>query len=52
MATRCRTEAMRAAMNQDDLQHKRARAVRTAWVLAVVAAAIFVGFILTGITGR
>ena len=41
-----------ADANRDDLQRRRASAVKTAWILGVVAALIFAGFILTGITGR
>lgn len=38
-------------MTHRDLKERRARAVRTAWVLAVVAAAIFIAFILSGVLG-
>ncbi len=36
---------------QDSISNKRKRAVRTAWVLAVIAALIFVAFILSGVLG-
>jgi len=43
-------------MNDDvqshELQQKRARAVRTAWVLGFIAVAIFVTFIGSAIFGR
>jgi hypothetical protein len=38
-------------MQQDELRQRRSRAVRTAWVLALVAALIFVAFILSGVLG-
>ena len=34
---------------QDDIRKKRSRAVKTAWVLALVAVSIFVAFILSGV---
>ena len=36
---------------RDDISERRGRAVRTAWMLAVVAAAIFIAFILSGVLG-
>jgi hypothetical protein len=36
---------------QDNIEARRKRAVRTAWVLALVAALIFVAFILSGVLG-
>lgn len=39
------------AAPQDNLQKRRKRAVRTALVLAAVAVAVFVAFLLTGILG-
>ena len=43
-------------MNDDlqsqELQQKRARAVRTAWVLGFIAVAIFVTFIGSAVFGR
>jgi hypothetical protein len=33
----------------DNIKHRRSRAVKTAWALAFVAAAIFVTFILSGV---
>jgi hypothetical protein len=38
-------------MSPDDMQARRSRAVKTAWVLAVVAALIFIAFILSGVLG-
>jgi len=35
----------------DNIDNRRKRAVRTAWLLALVAAAIFVAFILSGVRG-
>jgi hypothetical protein len=35
--------------NQTELQNQRARAVRTAWALALLASLIFVAFILSGV---
>lgn len=40
-----------AATSNDTLQGRRKRAVRTALVLAAVAVAVFVAFMLTGILG-
>ena len=36
---------------RDDIRERRSRAVKTAWVLAAVAAAVFTAFLLTGILG-
>jgi hypothetical protein len=33
----------------DRLAHRRSRVIRTAWVLAAIAALIFIGFILSGV---
>jgi hypothetical protein len=38
-------------MSPDDMQARRNRAVKTAWVLAVIAALIFIAFILSGVLG-
>jgi len=35
-----------------DVQQRRSRAVRTAWVLAAVAGLIFTAFILSGVLGN
>jgi hypothetical protein len=35
----------------DDIQERRKRAVRTAWLLAFVAAIFFIAFILSGVLG-
>jgi hypothetical protein len=35
--------------SRDELVQRRARAVRTAWMLAAVAVLIFIGFILSGV---
>jgi len=35
----------------DNTEDRRKRAVRTAWLLAFVAAAIFIAFILSGVLG-
>lgn len=40
-----------AADPQDDYRGRRKRAVRTALLLAAVAVAVFVAFLLTGIYG-
>ncbi|HKJ15923.1 MAG TPA: hypothetical protein VJ984_01060 [Xanthomonadales bacterium] len=37
---------------QREIRSRRTRAVRTAWILAVVALAIFVAFILSGVLGE
>jgi len=39
------------AMNQQDIREQRSRAVKTAWVLAAIAALIFISFILSGVLG-
>jgi hypothetical protein len=36
-------------VNRDELATRRSRAVRTAWLLAAVAAMIFVAFVLSGV---
>ena len=36
----------------DELKHKRAQAVKTAWVLGIIAMAIFATFIGSAIIGR
>ena len=36
----------------DELQHKRAQAVKTAWVLGIIAMAIFATFIGSAVIGR
>ncbi len=38
-----------AGIEDEDIQERRKRAVRTAWLLAFVAAVIFVAFILSGV---
>ena len=43
---------MASTMTDDDLSARRARARRTAWVLAAVAAVIFATFVLSGVLGR
>jgi len=35
-----------------DIEQRRARAVRTAWVLAVVVVMIFTAFVLSGVLGN
>jgi hypothetical protein len=40
---------MTMVSHQPGMQQQRAKAVITAWVLAVIAVAIFVGFILSGV---
>lgn len=42
---------MMSGTQQDDMQAKRKRAVKTAWLLAAVAITVFVAFLLTGILG-
>lgn len=39
-------------MNANDLQHKRAAARRTAWLLGLVVLVIFGTFLMTGIVGK
>jgi hypothetical protein len=36
---------------KDNIRDQRKRAVKTAWLLALVAAAIFIVFILSGVRG-
>jgi hypothetical protein len=36
----------------DELQHKRAQAVKTAWVLGIIAMVIFATFVGSAIIGR
>jgi len=36
---------------QNNIEERRRRAVKTAWVLALVAALIFIAFILSGVLG-
>jgi len=36
----------------DELRHKRAQAVKTAWILGIIALAIFATFIGSAIIGR
>jgi hypothetical protein len=43
---------MNANHQSSELQHKRAQAVKTAWVLAIIAMAIFATFIGSAIIGR
>jgi hypothetical protein len=38
--------------NSDELQNKRAQAVKTAWVLGIIALAIFATFVGSAILGR
>jgi len=38
-----------AKTNQDEIAARRRQAVRTAWLLAAVAALIFMAFILSGV---
>jgi len=35
----------------DDIKKRRNRAVKTAWLLALVAAMIFIAFVLSGVLG-
>jgi hypothetical protein len=35
-----------------DIRQQRSRAVKTAWVLAVIAGLIFIAFILSGVLGH
>jgi len=39
-------------LQSNELQHKRARAVKTAWVLGFIALTIFAAFIGAAVTGR
>ena len=36
---------------QDNFRNQRKQAVRTAWVLAIIAALIFIAFVLSGVLG-
>lgn len=36
-------------MSRDEIATRRAKAVRTAWILAAVAALIFTAFVLSGV---
>jgi hypothetical protein len=38
-------------VDQQDIKERRNRAVKTAWVLAAIAAMIFISFILSGVLG-
>ena len=38
-------------MDREDIRQRRSRAVRTAWVLGVVAFLIFLAFVLSGVLG-
>jgi len=38
--------------NRDDINTRRSRAVKTAWLLGLVAAMIFVAFVLSGVLGH
>jgi hypothetical protein len=38
-------------VNQQNTENQRAQAVKTAWILAVIAALIFIAFILSGVMG-
>jgi len=38
--------------DSEEIAHRRQRAVKTAKVIAVLAALIYIGFILTGMFGR
>lgn len=38
-----------ASDQRDQLKSRRSRAVKTAWLLAAVAAVIFIAFILSGV---
>ena len=42
---------MMTAIGPEDLAARRKKAVRTALVLAALAVAVFVAFLLTGVTG-
>jgi len=47
-----RIEPMIDNRQADEIQHKRAQAVKTAWVLGIIAMAIFATFIGSAIIGR
>ena len=38
--------------SREDLANRRSRAVKTAWLLGLVAAMIFVAFVLSGVLGH
>ena len=38
--------------DQGDIKSQRARAVKTAWLLAIVVSLIFIAFILSGVLGE
>ncbi len=38
-------------VNQDEIKERRRRAMKTAWVLAAVAALIFIAFVRSGVLG-
>jgi hypothetical protein len=38
-----------AQPGREEIEARRSRAVRTAWLLAAIAAVIFAGFILSGV---
>lgn len=42
---------MMSGTQQNELQARRKRAVKTAWLLAAVAITVFVAFLLSGILG-
>ena len=37
--------------SQNDIKEQRRQAVKTAWVLAAIAALIFIAFVLSGVLG-
>ena len=39
-------------VSHNDMKYQRKRAVRTAWLLAIVAVMIFIAFILSGVLGN
>jgi hypothetical protein len=43
---------MKEDHQSSELRNKRAQAVRTAWVLGVIAVAIFAAFVISAIIGR
>ena len=43
---------MGLVMDEYEIKQRRAAARRTAWILAAIAAAIFIAFLVTGVTGR
>jgi len=46
------TETMIDNHNPDELRQKRAQAVKTAWILGIIAVAIFATFIGSAVIGR